>query len=90
MNSNTAVGIFMLVTSLTVLVPLVVQLREGRFRFREVWGLFVLVGGFAIVGIAYTVFDGSLQLALVGLAAVVFGLLIQHNRRDDADSHTKS
>lgn len=90
MNSDKAIGIFMLVTSIVVLVPVVVQLREGRFRLREVWGLFVLVAGFATVGLAYTFYDGAMRqrIALIGLGAVVFGLLAQHNRRDTAPRET--
>jgi hypothetical protein len=86
MSSDTAVGVFMLLTSVIVLVPVLVQLRDGRFRLREVWGLFVLVAGFATVGLGYALYDGDVRqrVALLGLAAVVFGLLAQHNRRDVA------
>ena len=76
----------MLLTSVIVLVPVLLQLKERRFRLREVWGLFVLVAGFATVGLGYTFYDGDVRqrIALLGLAAVVFGLLAQHNRRDVA------
>lgn len=86
MNSNTAVGIFMLVTSVIVLVPVVMQWRQGRFRLREIWGLFVLVAGFALVGVGYAFYDGDVRqwLSLLGLGGVIFGLLAQHNRRDTA------
>jgi len=86
MSSDTAVGVFMLVTSVIVLVPVVIQLRDGRFRLREVWGLFVIVAGFATVGFGYAFYDGAVRqrVALLGLGAVVFGLLAQHNRRDVA------
>jgi hypothetical protein len=84
MSGDTAVGVFMLLTSVVVLVPLVLQLRDGRFRLREVWGLFVLVAGFATVGFGYAFYDGDARqrIALLGLGAVIFGLLAQHNRRD--------
>jgi hypothetical protein len=86
MSGDTAVGVFMLLTSVIVLVPVVIQLRDGRFRLREVWGLLVIVAGFATVGLGYAVYDGDVRqrVALLGLAAVVFGLLAQHNRRDVA------
>jgi uncharacterized membrane protein YfcA len=86
MSSDTAVGGFMLLTSVIVLVPVLLQLRDGRFRFREVWGLFVLVAGFATVGFGYAFYDGDVRqrIALTGLAAVILGLLAQHNRRDVA------
>jgi hypothetical protein len=91
MSRNTAVGVFMILTAVIVLVPVVVQLRDGRFRLREVWGLFVLVAGFATVGLGYVFYDGDLRqrVALLGLGAVIFGLLAQHNRRDVAprDEH---
>ena len=86
MSSDTAVGGFMLLTSVIVLVPVLLQLRDGRFRLREVWGLFVLIAGFATVGLGYAFYDGDVRerIALIGLAAVIFGLLAQHNRRDAA------
>ena len=92
MSSDTAVGIFMLLTSVIVLVPIVVQLRDGRFRVREVWGLFVLVAGFATVGLGYAFYEGAVRqrVALLGLGAVIFGLLAQHNRRDVAPRDTGS
>lgn len=90
MNSNTAVGVFMLVTSVVVLVPVVMQLRDGRFRLREVWGLLLLVVGFAVVGVGYAFYDGDMRhrLSLLGLAAVIFGLFAQHNRRDTREPGT--
>jgi LPXTG-motif cell wall-anchored protein len=46
------------------------------------------VAGFMIVGAAYTFFGGQDQrwLSLVGLGAVLFGLLVQHKRRDRPDA----
>lgn len=84
MDSNSIVGIFLIVTAFVILVPVLLQIRDGRFHWREVWGLFVLVAGFVMVGAAYMFLAGEEQrwLALLGLGAVLFGLLVQHKRRE--------
>jgi hypothetical protein len=84
MDSNGVIGIFLFVTALVILVPVVLQIRDGRFHWREVWGMFVLVAGFMIVGAGYAFFTGAGQRwwSLIGLGAVLFGLLVQHKRRD--------
>jgi drug/metabolite transporter (DMT)-like permease len=88
MESNSVIGIFLFVTAIVILIPVALQIRDGRFHWREVWGMFVLVAGFMIVGAAYTFFAGQNQrwLSLVGLGAVLFGLLVQHKRRDRQDA----
>lgn len=87
MDGNSIAGVFLIVTALMILVPVLVQIRDGRFQWREVWGMFVLVAGFAIVGAAYMFFVGTEQrwLSLLGLGAVLFGLLVQHRRREPSD-----
>ena len=84
MESNSIVGMFLIVTALVILVPVLLQIRDGRFHWREVWGMFVLVAGFVTVGAAYMFFAGQEQrwLSLLGLGAVLFGLLVQHKRRE--------
>ncbi|HEX6307428.1 MAG TPA: hypothetical protein VFZ69_04520 [Longimicrobiales bacterium] len=84
MDSDSIAGIFLFVTALVILIPVVLQIRDGRFHWREAWGMFVLVAGFAIVGIGFAFYDGGAQRwwSLVGLGAVLFGLLVQHKRRD--------
>lgn len=77
------VGSFLLVTALVILVPVLLQIRDGRFHWRDVWGMFVLVAGFAVVGVGYLFFAGGQQrlLSLIGLGGVLFGLFVQHKRR---------
>jgi hypothetical protein len=84
MENSTAIGIFLMVTGLVILVPVILQLREGRFRWQEVWGMFVLVGGFLLVGAAYALLHGAAlrNLAVLGLGAILFGLFVQHKRQD--------
>jgi len=84
MDSNSIIGIFLFVTALVILIPVLLQIRDGRFHWREVWGMFVLVAGFVIVGTAYMFLAGQelRWMSLLGLAAVLFGLLVQHKRRD--------
>jgi uncharacterized membrane protein YfcA len=87
MDRNSIIGIFLFSTALVILIPIVLQIRDGRFHWREVWGMFVLVAGFAVVGTAYLFFAGQQQrwLSLFGLGAVLFGLLVQHKRRERPD-----
>lgn len=87
MDSNSIVGIFLIVTALVILVPVLLQIRDGRFHWREVWGMFVLVAGFVMVGAAYMFLAGEEQrwLSLLGLGAVLLGLLVQHKRRERPD-----
>jgi hypothetical protein len=67
-------------------VPVILQIRDGRFKLGEVWGIFVLVAGFVIVGIGYAFYAGATQqrIALGGLAAVLAGLFIQNWKRNEA------
>jgi uncharacterized membrane protein YfcA len=87
MDSNSVIGIFLFVTALVILIPVLLQIRDGRFHWREVWGMFVLVAGFLVVAIAFAFYeaDGQRWLSLLGLGAVLFGLLVQHKRRDRPD-----
>lgn len=88
MDSDSIAGIFLFVTALVILIPVVLQIRDGRFHWREVWGMFVLVAGFVIVGVAFAFHDGDAQRwwSLAGLGAVLFGLLVQHKRRERPDA----
>lgn len=88
MDSDTVIGIFLFVTGAMILVPVLLQLRDGTYHIREIWGMFVLVAGFVIVGTGYAFYSDAAQrtLALVGLGAVLFGLLVQHKRRDRDDA----
>lgn len=85
MESRPGLGIFLLVTALVILVPVIWQIRDGRFTARQVWGIFVLIAGFALVGAGYAFFTDDTQrvLTLGGLGAVVFGLLVQHRRPEN-------
>ncbi|HSJ08798.1 MAG TPA: hypothetical protein VK928_02765 [Longimicrobiales bacterium] len=85
METRTGLGVFLLVTALVILVPVVWQIREGRFTARQVWGIFVLVAGLASVGAGYAFFTDDAQRALTigGLGAVVFGLLVHHRRPEN-------
>jgi hypothetical protein len=81
------VGSVLLVSALVILVPVLLQIGVGRFLWRVVWGMFVVVAGFGIVGIGFAFFAGGQQrlLSLIGLGGVLFGLFVQHKRRDRPD-----
>jgi len=88
MNSDRVAGIFLFITALVILIPVVLQIRDRRFHWREVWGMFVLVAGFVLVGVGFAFYQGTQQrwLSLIGLGAVLFGLFVQHKRRDRPDA----
>lgn len=88
MDSNSVIGVFLLITAFVIFLPVVLQIRDERFHWREVWGMFVLVAGFIMVGCAYMFLGGKEQrwLSLAGLGAVLFGLLVQHKRRERPDA----
>jgi uncharacterized membrane protein YfcA len=88
MDSDAVIGTFLFVTGLMILVPVLLQLRDGTYELREIRGMFVLVAGFAVVGAGFAFFDGRVQhwLSLIGLGAVLLGLLIQHKRRGRHDA----
>ena len=87
MDSNSIVGIFLFGTAFIILIPVILQIRDRRFQWREVWGLFVLVAGFIIVGSSYLFATGIQHrwISLFGLGAVLFGLFVQHKRREHPD-----
>ena len=89
MESDSVVGAFLLLTAIVILVPVLLQIRDGRFHWREVWGMFVLVAGFVTVGVGFAFFAGGPRrlLSLIGLGGVLFGLFVQHKRRERPEEH---
>src|SRR5690606_16339239 len=73
MNSDRVAGIFLCISALVILIPVVRQIRDRRFHWREVWGMFVLVAGFVLVGVGFAFYQGTQQrwLSLIGLGAVL-------------------
>jgi len=73
------IGIFFVLSAVIVLVPVVLQIRLGESRLREVWGYFVFVAGLLVVALADSDFGRGreIQIALLGVIIALAGLLLQ-------------
>ena len=76
----------MIVTALVVLFPVVLQLRQGESRLRDVWGYFAFILGLLLIGAGDTdpgrVFQAP--LTIVGVLAAFLGLIAQSSRTGTA------
>ena len=88
MPRSTTIGVILAVTAMIVLIPVVLQLRSGERRVRDVWGHFVFVAGLLAVAAAYAFLVDERQywLSVGGLVCALFGLFIQHRDADRDDS----
>jgi hypothetical protein len=83
------IGIFLLISAAIVLVPVVLQIRLGESRLRDVWGYMIFVAGLLMVATSDSTVGRPHQarLALIGIMLALAGLLAQPktpdpNRRD--------
>jgi hypothetical protein len=71
------IGIFLLLSALVVLVPVVLQIRLGESRLRDVWGYILFIAGLLVVAAG----DSTLarthqsQFAMAGVVLALAGLL---------------
>jgi hypothetical protein len=74
-----AIGIFLLVSAVIVLFPVLLQVRMGESRVSEIWGYFIFIGGLVVAAFADSAFAGgsSVALATVGVITAVVGLVVQ-------------
>ena len=88
MPRSTTIGVILAVTAVVVAAPVMLQLRSGERRLRDVWGHFVFIAGLLVVAAAYAFFVDERQywLSVGGLVAALFGLFIQHRDADRDDS----
>ncbi|MGH7470623.1 MAG: hypothetical protein ACRENP_21970 [Longimicrobiales bacterium] len=83
------IALFMIITALVVLVPLVLQLRQGESRVREVWGYFVFILGLLLIA-AGDIDPGrpyQLPLSVAGAAMALIGLIAQSRNPDATGPH---
>jgi hypothetical protein len=73
------IGIFFVVSAVVVLVPVVLQIRLGESRLREVWGYFVFVAGLLVVALADSQVGRGheIRFALLGVVIALAGLVLQ-------------
>jgi UDP-N-acetylmuramyl pentapeptide phosphotransferase/UDP-N-acetylglucosamine-1-phosphate transferase len=84
------IAIFMLVTAVVVMIPVVLQVRQRETRFGEVWGFMVFALGLVVVGLSDTTVGRpwSTPLLVAGLLLALFGLIGQARRRPSTDDHS--
>jgi hypothetical protein len=73
------IGIFLLISAVVVLVPVVLQIRQGESRLRDVWGYIVFVAGLIVVAAGDSTLARAHQsrFALAGVMLALLGLLTQ-------------
>jgi hypothetical protein len=73
------IALFMILTALVVLFPVVLQLRQGESRMRDVWGYFIFIVGLLLIA-AGDIGPGRTYQALLSIAgavAALAGLIVQ-------------
>jgi len=78
------IGIFLLISAVVVLVPVVLQIRLGESRLRDVWGYIIFVAGLLVVATGDSTVGRAHQtrLALIGVMLALAGLLAQPKQSD--------
>jgi hypothetical protein len=73
------IALFMICTAAVVLVPVLLQLRSGESRVREVWGYFAFIAGLLLVALGDTTAGHAHQtvLTVAGVIATIVGLIAQ-------------
>ena len=73
------ISLFMIVTALVVLFPVLLQLQKRESRLREVWGYFVFILGLLLVAAGDTDAGHRYQalLTVAGVIASILGLILQ-------------
>jgi hypothetical protein len=76
------IAVFMIVTALVVLFPVVLQLRQGESRLRDVWGYFAFILGLLLIAAGDTDAGRNWQapLTIAGVLAALLGLIAQSAR----------
>ncbi|HSJ15178.1 MAG TPA: hypothetical protein VK939_12230 [Longimicrobiales bacterium] len=84
MERHPVVAVLLAITAFVVIVPVMLQMAREGLRLRQVWGYLLFGAGCLLVAVAYGLYDDRRQgyLALVGFAASVIGMLVQHRRRE--------
>jgi hypothetical protein len=85
------VGIFLIISAVIVLFPVVMQLRLGESRIRDVWGYLVFIAGLVLVAVGDSALARGLrlELAIAGVITALAGLLIQSRLSQSSDSSAK-
>ncbi len=78
------IGIFLLISAAVVLVPVVMQIRQGESRLRDVWGYIIFVAGLIVVAAGDSTLARTHQsrYAIAGVMLALAGLLVQPKGTD--------
>ena len=70
-------GAFLMVTACLIMLPVVLQIRAGDFKLKEIWAYLLFASGLFAVGAAYAFLDDQQRrtLAGAGVVAMLVGLL---------------
>ena len=86
------IALFMIVTALVVLFPVLLQLRQGESRLREVWGYLVFILGLLLIALGDTNAARAHQALLTGagVLASLIGLIAQSRNPNAMGPHQQS
>jgi hypothetical protein len=86
------VGIFLIISAVIVLFPVLMQLRQGESRIRDVWGYLVFIAGLILVAVGDSALapELRLELAIAGVISALAGLLIQSRLSQSSNPAAKS
>lgn len=76
-------AIFMLVTAVVVMVPVLLQIRMRETRARETWGFMVFAAGLLVIAAADTTIGRPrfATIFAIGLVLILSGLILQARRK---------
>jgi hypothetical protein len=83
MAAQRVLGIIIIATAFAVCIPVILQVRQGAEKLRDMWGFLLFASGLLAVGVAYTalVVPARDYAVYGGLAAALVGLFVQHRER---------
>ena len=83
MTAERFAGYFMLVTSVVVAIPVILQIRSRESDWKYVWAPILFVIGLAMTGAGYAFAAPQNQksIAVAGIAAMLLGLVFAQKTR---------
>lgn len=84
MQADRFAGYFMIVTSVIVAIPVILQLRAREADWKHAWSPILFVLGLLVTGAAYAFATAQNQksIAIAGVAAMLVGLIFAQKTSD--------